>query len=225
MKRFGWIVGAFLIVVLLVVLQMAIISNASGYDVKESVVFAKMRIEKNTVITGDMLETREIGREAVHPDSLRSAAEAVSKRAAMDIEAGEMLLVPKVSSDLFDIVKAEDPASRLVALELEADQANAWQMSDEQHVDIIFIPKDGEKRDRAPAADGIIDAAPVSSGVMILKNIRIAGLLDEDTEIIDGKESEKVPKYASLEVTADQSVFIAYAKNSGKLELSCIPQE
>lgn len=224
-KKFGWIVGAMAIVIVLMVVEMTIISNASGDDVKQKVVFARARIEKNTVIAVNMLEIREISTEAVHQDALDDINEAVAMRAGMDIEAGEMLLNAKLLPDERDIIRAKDPSKRLISVELRVDQANAWQLTEDQYVDIIYVPNNGDGQDRPPSAGGVVDASSVSSGVKMMKGVRIAGVVDEDAKMVEIPESESIPKYVSFEVTQEQAVFIAYAKNNGKLELSCIPED
>lgn len=223
MKRYGWIGGAFLIVVLLVAVQMAIIANASGYEAKDKVVFAKVQIEKNAVITGDMLEFREVGLGAVHPDALKSSDEAVLKRASMDIEAGEMLLSSKFTSGGSGIIEAEDKSKRLFSVKFDVDQANGWQLADNQYVDVIFVPNHSEQQNQVPVAEGVAAMLPYTNGVTLLKNIRVAGLIDEEGKLVDILESKETPRYVSFEVTEEQAVFLAYAKSNGKIELSCIP--
>lgn len=224
-KKFGWIVGAMIIVIVLMVVEMTIISNASGDDIKQKVVFARVRIEKNTVITANMLEIREISSDAVHQDALDDMNEAVAMRAGMDIETGEMLLNAKLLPDERDIIRAKDSSKRLISIELRVDQANAWQLTEDQYVDIIYVPNNRGEQDRPPSAGDVVDASTVQNGVKMMKGIRIAGVVDEDAKMVDISESESIPKYVSFEVTQEQAVFIAYAKNNGKLELSCIPED
>lgn len=223
MKKYGWIGGAFFIALLLVIIEMTIISNASGYEAREKTVFARVHISKNTVITGDMLEVREIGAGSVHPNALKGTGEAVSKRAGMDIEAGEMLLESKLLSVEGGIIEAEDNTKRLFCVEFEADRANGWQLSDGQRVDIIFVPNHGEQKEEPPLANGVETVFPASSGVKILKNICIAGLIDEDSRVVDRIEAEKTPKYICFEVTVEQAAFMAFAKSNGRLEISSVP--
>lgn len=225
MKKYGWISGAFFIALLLVIIEMTIISNASGYEVKEKAVFAKVRISRNTVITGDMLEIKEIGAGSVHPNALRDMENAVSKRAGMDIEAGEMLLGSKLLSGEGGIIEAEDHSKRLFCVEFETDRANGWQLSDGQNVDIIYVPNHGELKDEPPLANGVETVSPASSGVKVLKNIRIAGLIDEDARVTDRTEAEKTPKYVCFEVTVEQAAFLAFAKSNGRLEISSVPAQ
>lgn len=223
MKRFGWIIGAVIIVIVLVVAEMTIISYASGDNTKQRVVCAKVRIKKNTVITPNMLEIKEISSDAVHPSALENIDEAASMCAGMDIEEGEMLLKSKLQPDKPDIVYAEDASKRLISAEFRIDQANAWQLFENQYVDIIFVPNNTDEQDRVPYAEGVTNISPASSGIRVMKGIRIAGVMDENAKKMDIQESECIPRYVSFEVTQEQAAFLAYAKNNGKLELSFIP--
>lgn len=101
-----------MIVVLLVVVELTIITNASGHETKEKVVFAKTHIDKNTVITGEMLELGEVGTAAVHPDALKSVDAVVSKMAGMDIVVGEMLLGTKLADGEHGVIEVEDKSKR-----------------------------------------------------------------------------------------------------------------
>ena len=225
MKRFGWIGAALAIVVLLVTAELAIITNASGYDLKEKAVFTKTNIYVNTVITSDMLEVREVGSSTIHPDAVKNIGEALGKRTAADLVKGEMLLKARLSADVRPIIEAEDKNNRLFSVELKVDQANAWLFSDRQFVDIIYVPNSREVVEQPPQADGISGVTPASTGVRIMKNVRIAGLTDEEGKLIGAAKSEKVPRNVSFEVTQDQAVFLAYAKSNGRLELACIPDK
>jgi len=224
-KRFGWIVGTFIILIVLVAAEVSIISYVSKDDIKQKVVCAAVRIEKNTVITANMLEIREISSDAVHPEALGNIDEAVSMRAGMVIEAGEMLLKGKLFSRENDIIRARDANKRLISAEFRADQANAWQLVEDQYVDIIYVPNKADEEEQPPEAEGVVDASSEPNGVKMIKGIRIAGVIDEDAKKADIRETDSIPKYVSFEVTQEQAVFIAYAKNNGKLELCCIPEK
>lgn len=150
MRRYAWIGGAFIIVVLLVAAEVAIIANAAGLNVKRKAVFAKERIEKNTVITENMVEVREISKDAIHPQALKDVAEALAMTAVTDLEAGEMLLGPKLSDNIRSVIEARDADKRLYSVEFRTDQANAWQMTDNQYVDVIFVPSCAAAQDQPP---------------------------------------------------------------------------
>ena len=127
-------------------------------------------------------------------------------------------------------------------MEFKGDQANGWQLIDGQYVDIIFIPN-YNNREKQLQADGVQEASETASlssdaavsaangksvilipeQVKVLKNIRIAGLIDENGKLADVSNTKGTPRYISFEVTAEQATFLAYAKRNGQLELSSIP--
>lgn len=223
MKRYGWIISALIIVVLLVAVEMAIISNASIQDVKQRVVYARVPVAEDTIITADMLELREISKDAVHPGALGNVDEAIGMRARLDIEAEEMMLKTKLLSSEEDIIRAEDASKRLICVEMRIDQANGWQLKEDTFVDIIFVPNSVDQEDCCPEAASVIDVLPSSNGMKILKHVRIAGIFDEDAKQTDIRKPDSIPKYISFEVTPEEAIFLAYAKNNGRLELSGIP--
>jgi len=223
MRRYGWIAGALVIVILLVVTEMTIISSAAGYEMKEKVVFAVKDIEQDTVITQEMLEVREVPAGSVHRDAVRSIEEAVNMRAASLIYGGEMLLKRRLTKESVNEIAVLDKSKRLFCVQLETDQANAWQLKKGQYVDIIYVPNHGLQDAAAPEATGVLSVHPAGNGVKLLKSVRIAGLVDEDGQAADSAKSDDLPKYVLFEVTGEQAVFLAYAKRYGRLELSSIP--
>mgnify|MGYP003938824969 CR=1 FL=1 len=223
MRRYGWICGAFVIIVLLVAIEMKIISNASGYETREKVVVAARDISEDAVITAEMLEIREIGSSAVHRDAVRRIEDAVGMRAADPIYGGEMLLKGRLAQEEDDKVKVLAKSNRLFCLEPGWDQANAWQLEKDQHVDVIFVPNHMSQDSACPEATGVISVNPSQTGMKMMKNIRIAGLVDEDGMVIKSGDNGKTPRYIVLEVTQDQAVFLAYAKSNGRIELSAVP--
>lgn len=223
MRKYGWVCGALVIIILLVAVEMTIISNASGYEDREKVVFAVTDIGENTVITGEMLEVREIGADAVHKDAIRSIDEAAGMIAADFIYEGELLLKCRLTNEPLNAVQTLDKSNRLFCVEPKSDQANAWQLKKDQEVDVIYVPNYGEQNNTPPEAAGVVGVPPLSNGVKLLKNVRIAGLVDEGGKLAETDVSEKLPKYILFEVTEEQAVFLAYAKSNGRLELSSIP--
>jgi Flp pilus assembly protein CpaB len=223
MRRYGWICGAFAIIILLIVIEMKIISNASGYETREKVVVAARNIGMDAVITGDMLEIREISSGAVHRDAVRNIDEAVGMRAAADIYDGEVLLRGRLTEKESDAVEALNKSNRLFSLKPEWDQVNAWQLEKDQYVDVVFVPNHLNQDGVCPEAPGVLSVPPAQTGIRMMKNIRIAGFVDEDGEPVKDGGTGKVPRYILLEVTQEQAVFLAYAKSNGRVELSAIP--
>ena len=223
MRRYGWVGGALVIVILLVVIEMMIISNASGYEVREKVVFAARDIDQNTVVTGEMLEIREVGADAVHKNAVKSIDEAVNMTAADFIYGGEQLLRGRLTDKPDNTVETLDKSNRLFCVEPKNDQANAWQLTKDQYVDLIYVPNYGQQSNTPPEAAGVVGVPPLSNGIRLLKRVRIAGLVDEDGKMAGEGVAGKLPKYIVLEVTEEQAIFLAFAKSNGKLELSSVP--
>lgn len=234
MRRFGSLLAVFILVLLLVIVEIVIIKSASKYEPQVRVVFAKARIPERTVITPDMLELRDIDLSLVHRLSLRSISEATSKRAGMDIEAGEMVLSGKLKSEEMEVIEVKDRNKKLFSVEFKGDQANGWWLMTDQKVDIIYIPDEDPVSSAAPKADiaqGNEDlaAAPVEGNedfgdkIRVLKDVRIAALIDENGKLLKNNGRATLPRYVSFEVTDEQVGLLAFAKGHGRLELSVVP--
>lgn len=171
-------------VILLVVAEMALITKASGHELKEEVVYAKVNIERNTVITENMLELREVDAEFAHPDAVRSADEAVSKRAVIDVVAGEMMLSAKLSSDDEETIGVRDKNSRLFSIRFEVDQANGWQLTENQLVDIICVPNNPDREQVIyKEGSGSTGASEAAQAGDVTKESRAAGA-DSQVKVI-----------------------------------------
>lgn len=214
MKRIKMLAAAVLVTVLLMGVEIYIIRAATSYEPTTEVVFAKMKIPENTIVTADMLELRKVELGMVHKLSVRSPEVLDGKRTAVDIESGEMVLSSKVgSSDEMEKIRVKDKNKRLFSVEFKGDQANGWWLLTDQNVDILFIPSE----------DG--NSVNSSSGIKKLKNIRVAALIDDRGKLLKNNERATLPRYISFEVTDEQASFLAYAKSRGRLELSVIPEE
>ena len=234
MRRFGSLLAVFTLVLLLVITEIVIIKSASKYEPQVGIVFAKTRIPERTAITPDMLELRDVDLSFVHRMSLRSISDAASKRSGMDIEAGEMVLSGKLSSEDMETIEVKDRNKKLFTVEFKADQANGWWLLTDQKVDIIYIP------DENPAVSAAMDAGAVKAGearaaaptddianirdkIRVLEDIRIAALIDENGKLLKNNRGAALPRYVSFEVTDEQVFLLAYAKGHGRLELSVVP--
>ena len=228
MRRFGTVIAAFLIVIILVIIEVVIIKGASNYEPVSEVVFARVRIPEKCEITAEMLEVKKIGIGLVHPLSLRNIRDAAGKRASMEIEAGEMLLAGKLGYEGMERIEVKDRNKRLYSVEFKGDQANGWWLMTDQNVDILFVP---DKNAQTSAGAQINDSADadVTPGIIggnrvqKLRNIRIAALIDDNGKLLKNKDRTTLPRYVSFEVTDQQAEYLAYAKSNGRLEICVIP--
>jgi Flp pilus assembly protein CpaB len=227
MRRSGFILTAFILVILLVAAEVFIIRSASNYEPKFRVLFAKEKITARSRITSDMLEFRNVGLSFVHSQSVKSLDQAVSKTARTDIEKGEMILSSRFNADDTDLIEVKDKNKRLLSVEFKGDQANGWLIRKDQFVDILFIPNEkntGQADMSAVVTDSLFPGKTDFNGkVRILNEIRIAALVDDRGKLLENSKGAALPKYVSFEVTNEQADFLAYAKSNGRLELSVIP--
>lgn len=232
MRRFNLIAAAFILVIILLAVEIIIVKSASKYEPSIGIVFAKVRIPEKTIITSEMLETKKVGISFAHRQSIRDTGSVVSKKAGMDIEAGEMILSSKLGSEGMEEIAVKDKSKRLFSVEFKGDQANGWWLLADQNVDLIFIPD--KRTDVHMAADTAKDEKSGMTGatdektvgeVQIIKNIRIAALIDDRGQLLKNSERTALPRYVSFEVTDEQASFLAYAKGNGRLEISVIPRQ
>ena len=228
MRRFGTVIAAFLIVIILVIIEVVIIKGASNYEPVSEVVFARVRIPEKCEITAEMLEVKKIGIGLVHPLSLRDIRDAAGKRASMEIEAGEMMLAGKLGYEGMERIEVKDRNKRLYSVEFKGDQANGWWLMTDQNVYILFVPdKNAQTSAGAENNDSAdIEVAPGIIGgnkVQKLRNIRIAALIDDNGKLLKNKDRTTLPRYVSFEVTDQQAEYLAYAKSNGRLEICVIP--
>jgi Flp pilus assembly protein CpaB len=218
-KRINLIILTFILLVILLVVEVAIVKSASDYEPRVNVVYAKTSISEDTVIRESMLEERKVGISTAHKKSLNNLKDVVGKKARIDIEEGEMLLEPKLmSGSEMEEIKVEDRNNRLYSVEFKGDQANGWWLKADQRVDIIYVPGEKQREDVSVQSDN-------ANNVQKLRGIRIAALIDEKGRLLKNGERTSVPKYISFEVTDRQCEFLAYAKGNGRLEIAVIPAE
>ena len=214
MTKIKFLVVTMLIAVVLLAVEIVIVRSVSRYEPEIDVVYAKVKIPENTVIQPDMLQVRKVGIGVAHRQSMRDMGEVSGRIAKADIEEGEMILASRLDEEnRMKEIRVKDMNNRLFTVEFKGDQANGWWLAADQYVDIIFVP--GERVRSSGGGD--------SAAIQRLRNIRIAALIDERGRLVKGNEKSVVPKYVSFEVTDSQDEFLAYAKGSGRLEISVIP--
>lgn len=214
MKKINLILLTVLLVIALLVVEIIIVRSASEYEPEVEVVFAGVKITEGTPITPDMLIKKKISLSYAHKQSVRKIEEAANKKAKVDIEEGEMLLIGKLDDiNEMDQIVIMDSSKKLFSVEFKGDQANGWWLKAGQLVDIIFVPNE----------KGNMEAGGVQKSVEKLKNVRIAAIIDEKGRLVKDTEGTALPRYISFELSDDQCDFLAYAKGNGRLEISVIP--
>lgn len=230
MRKFGTIVVAFVLVIVLVNVEIFIIKGASRYEPQSEVVYAKVKIPEKTLITTEMLEVKKIGTGLVHRLSVGAIKDVVGRRAKMDMESGEMILSAKLGYEDMERIEVKDKNKRLFSVEFKGDQANGWWLMADQYVDIIFVPNekaaqlDDASTNSTTGNKQVIWQDIIANKVYKLKNVRIAALIDDNGKLLKNKDRASLPKYISFEVTEEEADFLAYAKSNGRLEVSVVPE-
>lgn len=241
MKRINRILVTACLVVVLLLAEVIIIRSVSGYQSKVKIVFTKASIPEGTVIKENMLELLEVDMGIVPKSAIRNVEEIIGKEAGTNMEEKEMVLTGKLRAQgESDEIKVINEGNRLFSVKFESDQVNGWQISAGQYVDIIFIPDDNMslQTDNGEEVDSLIkggagyikniDGLEFSKscpGIQILKNIRVAAIINEKGELLKGNDISGAPRIISFEVSERQDHFLAWAKSHGRLEVSLIQKE
>lgn len=234
MKKFKKLILVLIIIAILLTVQVIIIKNASQYEAKINIVYAKTDIPAKTVITSDMLTTKSINLSMVHLQAYRSTADLIGKTAKADIADGEMILNSRIGKpDEMAEIKVLDKNNRLFAIEFKPDQANGWWLLLDQKVDLIFVPTSpagvnaptslSRPSDAQSNTAGNADQTQFTSssnGIKRLSNIRVAAIIDETLQPLANDTRTSIPKYIVFEVAPQQDEFLAWAKSNGRIELS-----
>lgn len=240
MKRINRILVTGCLVVVLLIAEIVIIRTVSGYQSKTKVVFTKVNIPEGTLIKENMLEIIEVDAGIVPKSAVRNVKEVAGKEAGIDMAEKEMVMTEKLRAPgESGKIKVVNEGNRLFSVEFKSDQVNGWQISAGQYVDIIFIPDGnaGLQTDGSEEGNGQFNGYEVFNnverlvsshafpGIKVLKNIRIAAVINEQGELLKGNDLSGTPKIISFEVSEGQDHFLAWAKSHGRLEISLIQRE
>lgn len=229
MKKINFIILTVILMIAFLAIEVVIVRSASKYEPMVTAVYTRVKIPKDTVITKNMLEEREVALSVAHKQCVKNIGDAVGKTAGVELAEGEAVLSFRLLEVKEDSIPVENKDNRLFSVEFKGDQANGWWLKAEQRVDILFVPNrtavpfDGSIPQTDAASGAVIRQRPEDS-VVRLENIRVAALIDEKGKLLKETDRSILPKYVSFEVTKEQDEFLAYAKGNGRLEISVIPQ-
>ncbi|MDD4494741.1 MAG: SAF domain-containing protein [Eubacteriales bacterium] len=216
---------ALLLAAILLVVEAFLIKKATDYELKYELIYANCRINEGTVITPQMLVLKSVGASLAHKYSIQEEGLAVGKIAGTDIEKDEMVLSTKLTEEKkHDIEMLLGENGRLLAVELEFGQANAWQLQPGDYVDLIFIPARLNNPESGQEYK-LNDFHP--ERVSKFERIRIAALVDSQGMLIKGGDAEInngqvriLPRYVLFEVPDGTDEELALAETTGKLKIS-----
>jgi Flp pilus assembly protein CpaB len=225
MAKIRTITLALLLAAILLVVEAYLLKKAIDYEAKCELVFANCKIEEGTVISPQMLTMKEVGFSIAHKYSIQDEGLALGKIACNAIEKDEMIL----STKLTEVKKQEiemllGDNGRILSIELEPSQANAWQLKPGDYVDLIYTPVRFDISNPEPE-DNKSSFNP--QRVKRFEKIRIAALADSQGMLIKGGDMEiknmqvkALPRYVLFEVPYGTDEELTLAELTGKLKIS-----
>ena len=242
--RIRLLIAAFLLGVVMLAVEIAIIKNAAVKKEMVKVLYTKTQIKQDTLITEDMVDFRDININLIHKFSIRDIGLISGKVAAVQLEEGEMLLSARLKNkEETELTKLLLPGFRTFTVEFKPDQANGWQLARGQPVDLLFIPEkrlmgDEQKNleetlnavnSRISCIKTVFPDAGIGNriiispdGIVRIKELKIAGIIDDKGKLAGKDEKTGLPKYVSFEVNSGIDEFIAWAKQNGTIEISSL---
>ncbi|WP_461205478.1 Flp pilus assembly protein CpaB [Clostridium sp. DL1XJH146] len=191
------------------------------------IIVPNININQNQKITSEMLETKELNSESVHPEAIRNAEDILGTYAAIDIKQGEILFsdrfINQLTVDDFVTNKIKD-GYRALSLEFNFVESVSNLIEPEDYVDVIF----------SEIVEDTITSKETVITTTLLQNVRILAvgkrLSKKDTSDIilnSNNESSTVNtnnevEYVSvtLELTSEDVVTLVGANEKGNLTLS-----
>ncbi len=226
------------LIIALLAVEVVIIKTAANYEPMVEVIYAKTKIQKNTLITEDMLIRKKINFSLVHSQAIKQEGDLIGKTAIVDIEANEMLLQSKVGQYVpMEDIELSNKDNRLFAIEFKPDQVNGWWVKVGQHVDIMCVPanlkdikqinisgkvKEEQNTDseKEMQQQEQVNQSKSNYGIIKLENIRIAAIIDEGGRLLANEQRTSVPKIISFELQPGQDELLAWAKGNTRIEIS-----
>lgn len=204
-KKRVWIITAFfaLFTTGLVYVYLNQVSAASEANkVKtDTVVVALTTIPGHIKVTADMLETKEIAEDAVHPDALTSIDDVVGGTTTTDLVAGEQILSERIVSDTGAGPLAYRVPENMRAITVPTTEVDS--------IGGYIMP--GDKID-------ILARYPSSEDVPVVEKIQNIEVLEKGPYAVSAEgEQAGVPTSITILVTPGQADSVANASLNGSL--------
>lgn len=200
-----WIITAFLALfttgLVYVYLNQVAAASEENKVKMETVVVALTTIPRHVKVTPDMLETKKIEEDAVHPDALTSIDDVVGGTTTTDLMAGEQILSERIVSDT--------GAGPLAYRVPESMRAITVPTTEVASIGGYIMP--GDKID-------ILARYPSAEDAQVVEKIQNIEVLEKGPYAV-GSEGEQtgVPTSVTILVTPGQADTIANASLNGSL--------
>lgn len=204
-KRRVWIITVFLALfttgLVYVYLNQVAAASEENKVKTETVVVALTSIPGHIKVTADMLETKEIAEDAVHPDALTSIDAVVGGTTTTELMAGEQILSERIITDTGDTPLAYRVPENMRAITVPTTEVDS--------IGGYVFP--GDKID-------ILASYTAAEGVQVVEKIQNIEILEKGPYAF-GAEGEQtgVPTSITILVTPAQADVIANASLNGSL--------
>lgn len=204
-KKRVWIIIAFLALfttgLVYVYLNQVAVASESNKVKTESVVVALTTIPAHIKVTADMLETKEIADDAVHPEALTSIDAVVGGTTTTDLMAGEQILSERIVTNTGDAPLAYRVPENMRAITVPTTEVDS--------IGGYVLP--GDKID-------ILARYTSAEDVSVVEKIQNIEILEKGPYAV-GAEGQQtgVPTSITILVTPVQADIIANASLNGSL--------
>jgi pilus assembly protein CpaB len=174
------------------------------------VVAAKAEIKKNQKIVAGMLQLVQVPKMGVHPQAIKTLAEAEGKIAESNIGAGEVILSYRMINEKDEsqfVSRKVKEGNRAVSVAVNFVQSVSNLIEPEDLVDVVYTP---------PIKTGSNDLAPPS--ILILEKVRVLAV---GRRMVETDKENPYAEYSSvsLEVKPQDEVRLVNADETGKISL------
>jgi len=194
-----------IVTALLLFVFLSSLINFGGTDTSK-IVTAAQDIPANTLITQDMLETKDVPTDAILPGAISKISDVVGKALKSDIFVGEQIISAKIivpgETSNGALSYAIEPGMRAITIGVDATAGVAGMLRPGDHIDLM----------------GEYDVAGTVYTDLVAEYLNILavdGVLSETGKTADG--SSVAYSTITLEVTPQQAMEISMAAYSGTL--------
>lgn len=207
MKRISVIIVTGILAVILTIIQINLIKNATKKEEYAIAYVYTCSMEAHNEMSEDMLKAVNVPLSLL-PTGYGAQKEDLEGYLTRDVYEGEIALTNDVTSESPDntsLLQKTQEDHVFISLKPDPDKVVAWQVKPESRVDVLFIPRQNDE-----------------TKSFRLKDKRVAGITDENftmTNLSDSSDSKDKPLYLILEVTLEEAELIASARQFGSFEM------
>ena len=224
----GFIIGFIVFIILFLFITTITNINKGGSD-KQEIVVAATDIPEMTVITADMITTKEVSVDSISSDTILNKEEVEGKVANTKILADEPILAKKLTSaesSTLGIAPSIEEGKRAVSIFVEMDSGLSGLLRSGNYVDVLAT----YEADGTPDPNATINSVSYLNGITVTlaqnaKVIALAQITDaekQDQAVQNAENTDEIYGTVTLEVSPAEAILIASAEANGKSKIMLI---